>query len=111
ALKLFLERGYHGTSLQDIIDAAQCSKGGFYHHFSSKEQLLQLIHDTFISYELERGEAARQAPLSAADRLRQIIVDVVESIALYRPHVTVFFEERRFLSSDEFAQIKEKRDC
>lgn len=110
ALRLFLEKGYHSTSLQDIITAANCSKGGFYHHFASKDDLLYLIHETFITYELERGEAVRSRPGPAAERLREVIVDLVESIALYRPHVTVFFEERRSLSSEKFALVKEKRD-
>ncbi|BDG60492.1 TetR/AcrR family transcriptional regulator [Caldinitratiruptor microaerophilus] len=110
ALQLFLEKGYHSTSLQDIITAANCSKGGFYHHFASKDDLLYLIHETFITYELERGEAVRSQPGPAAERLRQVIVDLVESIALYRPHVTVFFEERRSLSSEKFALVKQKRD-
>jgi hypothetical protein len=35
----------------------------------------------------------------------------VESIELYRPHVTVFFEERRLLSYEKFALVKQKRDA
>jgi TetR/AcrR family transcriptional regulator, cholesterol catabolism regulator len=110
ALELFREKGYHSTSLQDIIKAADCSKGGFYHHFSSKEELLYLIHETFINYELEKGEEVKRRKETATNRLRQLIIDLVESIDMYRPHVTVFFEERRFLSSDRFVQIKKKRD-
>ncbi len=110
ALELFREKGYHSTTLMDIITAAKCSKGGFYHHFASKEDLLCCIHESFITYELEKGEAVRQSRGTAGDRLRRVIIDLVESIELYRPHVTVFFEERRFLSSDKFAQVKEKRD-
>jgi AcrR family transcriptional regulator len=110
SLKLFLIKGYQTTTIQDIIEAADCSKGAFYHYFASKEDLLYLIHDTFITYELERGEAVLRREGSAASRLRQVIIDLVESIELYRPHVTVFFEERRFLSSEKFALVKEKRD-
>ena len=33
---LFFERGYEETSVQDILDAMELSKGGFYHHFESK---------------------------------------------------------------------------
>jgi AcrR family transcriptional regulator len=111
SLKLFLEKGYQTTTIQDIIDAANCSKGGFYHHFGSKEDLLYLIHDTFITYELQQAEAVIKLPGTASSRLRQMIIDLVESIELYRPHVTVFFEERRLLSYEKFALVKQKRDA
>ena len=39
SLKLFSVKGYMSTSTTDIIQAAQTSKGGFYNHFKSKEQL------------------------------------------------------------------------
>lgn len=39
SLRLFSVRGYTGTSTTDIIEAAGTSKGGFYNHFKSKEQL------------------------------------------------------------------------
>ena len=40
---LFFERGYERTSVQDILDALSLSKGGFYHHFPSKEAVLEEI--------------------------------------------------------------------
>lgn len=39
ALRLFSVKGYMSTSTTDIIEAAGTSKGGFYNHFRSKEQL------------------------------------------------------------------------
>lgn len=45
ATKLFLEKGYDETSLQDIINAAKSSKGAIYHHFSSKEEIFETICD------------------------------------------------------------------
>ena len=40
AENLFFEKGYAGTTIQDILDALNCSKGSFYHHFESKLQVL-----------------------------------------------------------------------
>lgn len=39
SLKLFSLKGFLSTSLQDILEAAHTSKGGFYNHFKSKEDL------------------------------------------------------------------------
>ena len=43
ASKLFLEKGYEKTSLQDIIRETGLSKGAIYHHFSSKEAIFETI--------------------------------------------------------------------
>ena len=40
---LFCTRGYEATSVQDILDVLHASKGGFYHHFASKEELLKTL--------------------------------------------------------------------
>lgn len=45
AEKLFYEKGYENTSVQDVLDALGFSKGGFYHHFESKLSLLEAICD------------------------------------------------------------------
>ena len=37
---LFFEKGYVQTTIQDFLDALDCSKGSFYHHFESKLQVL-----------------------------------------------------------------------
>ncbi|MBR3504618.1 MAG: TetR/AcrR family transcriptional regulator [Clostridia bacterium] len=43
AEKLFYAKGYEQTAVQDILDALDLSKGGFYHHFESKLQVLEAI--------------------------------------------------------------------
>lgn len=43
AERLFCTRGYAGTGIQDILDTLQISKGGFYHHFISKDAVLKTI--------------------------------------------------------------------
>lgn len=41
--KLFAEKGYDQTSMQDIMAATNMSKGAIYHHFKSKEEILNLL--------------------------------------------------------------------
>lgn len=43
AIKLFIEKGYEQTTIQDILDALNLSKGGLYHHFKSKEEILEVV--------------------------------------------------------------------
>jgi AcrR family transcriptional regulator len=50
AMRIFLQKGYHGTSIDDITKAARLTKGSLYWHFKSKEDLLKRIIN-----EYERG--------------------------------------------------------
>ena len=46
AFRLFIEKGYERTSIQDIIDnLGGLSKGAIYHHFRSKEDILVAVTD------------------------------------------------------------------
>ncbi|MBT3219988.1 MAG: TetR/AcrR family transcriptional regulator [Proteobacteria bacterium] len=52
ALKLFAERGYSNTSVQAIINTIGIAKGTFYHHFSSKDALLDALIQRWIQFSL-----------------------------------------------------------
>jgi len=47
AMRIFLEKGYHGTSIDNITQAAGLTKGALYWHFESKEALLKKIIEEF----------------------------------------------------------------
>lgn len=47
AMRLFLEKGYHGTSIEDITQAAGLTRGALYWHYASKEDLLKKISEEF----------------------------------------------------------------
>lgn len=46
--ELFASKGYDETTVSDIIKMAGSSRGGFYHHFDSKEEILEAITDNYI---------------------------------------------------------------
>jgi len=45
ATTLFAERGYAGTSLEDVASASQVTRGAVYHHFASKQALFEAVLD------------------------------------------------------------------
>ena len=47
---LFLENGFHGTSMRDIADAAGIAVGGIYNHFSDKEAIFAAVLDAYHPY-------------------------------------------------------------
>ena len=47
SMRLFLEKGFENTSMQDIVDGlGGLSKGAIYHHFKSKEDILGAVSYT-----------------------------------------------------------------
>ena len=46
-MRIFLAKGYHGTSIDDITQAAGLTKGALYWHFNSKEDLLKRIVEEY----------------------------------------------------------------
>ena len=48
ALRLFAERGYEETSIEDIARQANVAVGGFYQHFASKRQILLVLMDSLV---------------------------------------------------------------
>lgn len=73
AERMFYDRGYERTSVQDIIDELGFSKGGFYHHFESKLSLLDAICDARARHSFELGErAVAECQGSASDKLNAL---------------------------------------
>ena len=73
ASKLFLEKGYEKTSLQDIIRETGLSKGAIYHHFSSKEAIFETICNQIgQENEIRLSKIRDDAALTGEEKLRKI---------------------------------------
>ena len=71
---LFLTRGYERTTINDVISATGLSKGAFYHHFRSKEDLLEAIAARFARESLAFIEALQaDGGLDALQRLNRLL--------------------------------------
>lgn len=66
AQKLFFAQGWDAVTVADILREAGISKGGFYHHFAAKEDLLSGIVQRFTMEALASAEAARAATFGDA---------------------------------------------
>lgn len=110
ALTLFDKYGFHGVSVNKIVDEVGTSKGGFYHYFSSKDEVLYLIHDEFITYALQKADEGFRKHKSPTNKLRDIINNFVKVFDLYQAHITVFYQEQIYLPEHYETMIKQKRD-
>jgi TetR/AcrR family transcriptional regulator, cholesterol catabolism regulator len=73
AARLFQQRGYDATSMNDVAAALKLSKGGLYHHFQSKDEILFEIMNHAMEITEERVMAPVRSIPEPEDRLRALI--------------------------------------
>ena len=73
AADLFSTRGYVDTSVDDIAAAARVTKGGVYHYFRSKTEILYFICSTYVDLDLENLEKSLSAIDGSVEKIRFII--------------------------------------
>jgi AcrR family transcriptional regulator len=110
ALVLFEANGFHATSVQAVADDAQVTKGAFYHHFGSKEEVVHIIHDELLDHMLQDLRGILERDDGPAEQLRAVVRANVRSTVRFRSHVAVYHQERRFLSGARSDAVNRKRD-
>ncbi|APE45948.1 TetR family transcriptional regulator (plasmid) [Sulfitobacter alexandrii] len=93
AQALFMERGWEIVTIADVLEAAGISRGGFYHHFTAKEDLLTQIVARLTQQAMVAAEAARdQTAGDALARLNAFIAGSLRSHAENPESLQVFAE-------------------
>ncbi|MBW7453645.1 TetR/AcrR family transcriptional regulator [Paenibacillus sepulcri] len=101
AMKRFSEKGYRGTSIQDIADALGISKGSLYFYFKSKEDLLFSIFKYYIGKMGKRAkEISESTELSSRDKLRKRITMSYELYNQHKSFINIIMQERFDLNEE-----------
>ncbi len=94
AARLFQQRGYDATSMNDVAAALRLSKGGLYHHFQSKDEILFEIMDHAMQITDERVLSPVRAIADPEERLRALIRLHIEVVLSPRDReITVMLHE------------------
>jgi AcrR family transcriptional regulator len=92
ALRLFGEKGYEATGVAEICTEAQVSKGAFYHHFSSKQELFVGLLDAWLR-EVDAGlSLAASGTASIPDGLLAMAAQTREVFAAADGRLEIFLE-------------------
>lgn len=111
SIQLFAQKGFKETSIQDIVNELNVTKGTFYYYFKSKQELLMDIHLRYIERLIENQEAIlADKTTSYPEKLHSIIFKLVHDIEKEGLRAKVFFREMRHLSEEHLEQIIPKRD-
>lgn len=109
ALVLFDTSGYPRTSVEDIVAKAKVTKGAFYHHFGSKEEVLEIIHNVYVESQIELCTRIISEDINPREKLRELARATITNLNQYRAHVSVYMQDRRFLTDQRKKNVLEKR--
>jgi AcrR family transcriptional regulator len=94
AVAAFIEYGYDATSMGVLADRLGLSKSAIYHHFASKDEILERALDLALSSLEGVLDEAGAAAGSAADRLDHVLRGAVHVLVAELPYVTLLLRVR-----------------
>ncbi|WP_394620464.1 TetR/AcrR family transcriptional regulator [Lentzea sp. JNUCC 0626] len=110
AVRLFAERGFHGTGIRDLAQAAGLSSATLYHYMGTKEDLLVSIMRTSLTELITQAEAIAARAANETDRLVALVEMHVQAHAEKPRETAVVDGEMRALTGDRRAEIVALRD-
>ena len=110
AAQIFRQKGYHGTSMQDIADNVQLQKASLYHHVSSKQEILLSILDQALEGLTQDLEQIVTSDLPADQKIRKAIQSYIERMMEDADLAAVLLLEYRSLEPDQRQNHVARRD-
>ncbi|HEV2783397.1 MAG TPA: TetR/AcrR family transcriptional regulator [Actinophytocola sp.] len=109
AARLFAERGFRATTVRDIADAAGILSGSLYHHFDSKESMVDEILTRFQEELFGRYEEIVAEGMGPRETLEAVVVASFESIDRHHAEVAIYQNEAKYLAQfDRFGYLNER---
>jgi TetR/AcrR family transcriptional regulator, cholesterol catabolism regulator len=106
AARLFAERGFKNTTVRDIADAAGILSGSLYHHFDSKESMVDELLNTFQTSLWEKYDEIEASDLTPRAKLEAIVRTSFDAIDLHHSEVAIFQSDAAYLTTfDRFAYL------
>jgi TetR/AcrR family transcriptional regulator, transcriptional repressor for nem operon len=96
AFSLFMTKGYNEVSMNDILKKTGLSKGGFYHHFTSKEELYENVIDRFFFAAASDPGYQPSPELSFVENMDQFLERKEQAFKIFAHHLGVEHSEINF---------------
>ncbi len=119
AARVFAEKGYHETRMDDIVAAADSSKGSLYFHFPNKEEIFFGLIETFIGLLESRLQETLSSHQHGLDQIDSALAASLCLFTQYRALAKIVlvqavglgaaFEQRRRAINDRFVAIIQRR--
>ncbi|RDH78638.1 TetR/AcrR family transcriptional regulator [Mycolicibacterium moriokaense] len=109
AATMFAERGLRATTVRDIADSAGILSGSLYHHFSSKEEMVDELLRGFLDWLFERYNEIVATEPNPMERLKGLFMASFEAIEHRHAQVVIYQDEAKRLSGHaRFAYVEQR---
>ena len=109
AATMFAERGLRATTVRDIADSAGILSGSLYHHFSSKEEMVDELLRGFLDWLFSRYQEIVATEPNPLERLKGLFMASFEAIEDRHAQVVIYQDEANRLSGHErFSYVEER---
>ncbi|UCZ53052.1 TetR/AcrR family transcriptional regulator [Bacillus shivajii] len=108
SVKLFNEKGYHGTTTREVAQASGFSIGTLYEYIGSKEDILYLVCDAVYDEVMEKWEQLMDVNLEGIERLKQVIESYFNVVDDLQDEVLVLYQETKSLPKESLNYVLQK---
>jgi TetR/AcrR family transcriptional regulator, cholesterol catabolism regulator len=109
AATMFAERGLRATTVRDIADSAGILSGSLYHHFSSKEEMVDEVLRGFLDWLFECYQRIIDTEPNPMERLKGLFMASFDAIENHHAQVVIYQDEAKRLSAQpRFAYVDER---
>lgn len=109
AAVMFAERGLRATTVRDIADGAGILSGSLYHHFASKEEMVDELLRGFLDWLFERYRQIVDNEPNPLERLKGLFMASFEAIEDRHAQVVIYQDEAQRLSSQpRFSYLEDR---
>jgi AcrR family transcriptional regulator len=109
AAQMFAERGLKATTVRDIADSAGILSGSLYHHFSSKEEMVDEVLRGFLDWLFDRYQRIIDTEPNPMERFKGLFMASFEAIEHRHAQVVIYQDEAKRLSSQpRFAYVEQR---
>jgi len=106
--QLIHQKGFHGTTLQDVAEQLDFTKAALYYYVHDKQDLLFRIHMQALEMALAAVESIAQSERTPPDKLAAFIDNQVRMIASHPDLFTVYFHEKAQLTAEHHEAVTQK---
>ncbi|MGP4074676.1 TetR/AcrR family transcriptional regulator [Halobacillus sp. K22] len=108
AIKLFARKGFSTTSVQEIARECNISKGAFYLHFKSKDELLYELFEHYWRRMQRRVNEVSSEPLEPSEKFVQQLKVTIEEVANHREFIIMQIREQVIPFNERIEQLIRK---
>ena len=108
AATMFAERGLRATTVRDIADSAGILSGSLYHHFASKEEMVDEVLRGFLEWLFERYQHIVDTEPNPLERFKGLFMASFDAIEHRHAQVVIYQDEaKRLAAQPRFCYVEE----